>query len=185
VQLQFSFNPAAAYADARSSPTAAVSPIRRAPGRVRTDTGDPFRGSASALGLRGLGNRTSVPGSFRYPLLECHVTSLPKFFAGAFDFPRVRAASPCPAYSPGACKPPVRGPRAARRPPAGRPHADCADRSGASASRPGLRQRSGRTGIRRFRTGLCVSIPESPNAHHAEAGTSAHEYSFASLRNGT
>ena len=27
-----------------------------APGRVRTDTGDPFRGSASATGLRGRAN---------------------------------------------------------------------------------------------------------------------------------
>ena len=30
----------------------------RAPGRSRTDTGDPFRGPASSLGLRGLGNDT-------------------------------------------------------------------------------------------------------------------------------
>src|ERR1700719_822622 len=29
-----------------------------APGRSRTDTGDPFRGPASSLGLRGLGNNT-------------------------------------------------------------------------------------------------------------------------------
>src|ERR1700733_2781153 len=31
---------------------------RSAPGRSRTDTGDPFRGPASSLGLRGLGNNT-------------------------------------------------------------------------------------------------------------------------------
>ena len=31
---------------------------RRAPGRSRTDTGDPFRGPASSLGLRGLGHDT-------------------------------------------------------------------------------------------------------------------------------
>src|SRR5215813_6010380 len=30
----------------------------RAPGRSRTDTGDPFRGPASSLGLRGLGHDT-------------------------------------------------------------------------------------------------------------------------------
>ena len=29
-----------------------------APGRTRTDTSDPFRGAASALGLRGLANNT-------------------------------------------------------------------------------------------------------------------------------
>src|SRR5450432_3901336 len=33
-----------------------------APGRSRTDTGDPFRGPASSLGLRGLGNNTPVSG---------------------------------------------------------------------------------------------------------------------------
>jgi len=32
----------------------------RAPGRSRTDTGDPFRGPASSLGLRGLGHDTPV-----------------------------------------------------------------------------------------------------------------------------
>src|ERR1019366_6074999 len=32
--------------------------LRSAPGRSRTDTGDPFRGPASSLGLRGLGNNT-------------------------------------------------------------------------------------------------------------------------------
>ena len=31
---------------------------RCAPGRTRTDTSDPFRGAASALGLRGLANNT-------------------------------------------------------------------------------------------------------------------------------
>src|SRR6266513_2452618 len=31
-----------------------------APGRGRTDTGDPFRGPASSFGLRGLGNDTSA-----------------------------------------------------------------------------------------------------------------------------
>src|SRR6516162_6624673 len=43
---------------------------RRAPGRSRTDTGDPFRGPASSLGLRGLGHDTpagpihSCPGEW-------------------------------------------------------------------------------------------------------------------------
>src|SRR5580704_12878689 len=32
--------------------------LTSAPGRSRTDTGDPFRGPASSLGLRGLGNNT-------------------------------------------------------------------------------------------------------------------------------
>ena len=32
--------------------------MRCAPGRTRTDTSDPFRGAASALGLRGLANNT-------------------------------------------------------------------------------------------------------------------------------
>jgi hypothetical protein len=32
--------------------------VRCAPGRTRTDTSDPFRGAASALGLRGLANNT-------------------------------------------------------------------------------------------------------------------------------
>src|ERR1700743_1052013 len=31
------------------------------PGRSRTDTGDPFRGPASSLGLRGLGDNTPRP----------------------------------------------------------------------------------------------------------------------------
>src|SRR6266536_6388385 len=39
---------------------------RSAPGRGRTDTGDPFRGPASSFGLRGLGNDTSAdPGNSR------------------------------------------------------------------------------------------------------------------------
>src|SRR5208283_5577817 len=35
-----------------------ASMVRCAPGRTRTDTSDPFRGAASALGLRGLANNT-------------------------------------------------------------------------------------------------------------------------------
>ncbi len=49
------------------------------PGRSRTDTGDPFRGPASSLGLRGRGNDTSagpnnsrvLNGGERFP--EVHI----------------------------------------------------------------------------------------------------------------
>src|SRR5215470_5007409 len=39
----------------------------RAPGRGRTDTGDPFRGPASSFGLRGLGNDTSAEPDYSRP----------------------------------------------------------------------------------------------------------------------
>jgi len=39
----------------------------RAPGRGRTDTGDPFRGPASSFGLRGLGNDTSAAPDYSRP----------------------------------------------------------------------------------------------------------------------
>jgi hypothetical protein len=38
-----------------------------APGRGRTDTGDPFRGPASSFGLRGLGNDTSAEPGYSRP----------------------------------------------------------------------------------------------------------------------
>src|SRR5262249_47006316 len=38
----------------------------RAPGRSRTDTGDPFRGPASSLGLRGLGHDTPAGPNHSY-----------------------------------------------------------------------------------------------------------------------
>jgi hypothetical protein len=40
---------------------------RGAPGRGRTDTGDPFRGPASSFGLRGLGNDTSAEPDYSRP----------------------------------------------------------------------------------------------------------------------
>ena len=43
---------------------------RRAPGRDRTDTGDPFRGPASSFGLRGLGNSTSAQPDYSRPAYE-------------------------------------------------------------------------------------------------------------------
>src|SRR5499427_4494444 len=61
---------------AQLAPTATVciifSQVRRletwcAPGRGRTDTGDPFRGPASSFGLRGLGNDTSAEPDYSRP----------------------------------------------------------------------------------------------------------------------
>ena len=72
--------------------------VKGAPGRTRTDTSDPFRGAASALGLRGLANNT--PQFFiieGLPYSDRRV-SLTRFIQLAITVHRVRRVTVPPQY---------------------------------------------------------------------------------------
>src|SRR5215470_2543534 len=58
---------APAATDCAASPQVRRVETGSAPGRGRTDTGDPFRGPASSFGLRGLGNYTSAEPDYSRP----------------------------------------------------------------------------------------------------------------------